>query len=81
MKDESLAIWPTSGWEMFELEGRKVMALRFVFPANTHDRTEESRSPAFAMSPEDMRALAADLTKAADSMGGSGTGAAAVGRH
>lgn len=81
MKEESLAIWPTRGWEMFELEGRKVMALRFVFRSNTHDKTEESRSPAFALTPEDMRSLAADLTKAADSMGGSGTPAAEAGRH
>ncbi|WP_267116473.1 hypothetical protein [Xanthomonas sacchari] len=81
MKEETLSIWPMQGWQMFEIEGRKLMAPRLVFRSNPHDRTEVSNSPAFAMSPEQMRELAADLTKAAASMGTSETPPIGGGRH
>lgn len=81
MTEVTLNIWPTHGWQMFEIEGRKLMALSLIYRSNPQDKAEVSHSQAFAMSPEQMRELAADLTKAADSMGSSGTPPTEPGRH
>ncbi|MFD0130871.1 hypothetical protein ACFVHT_18095, partial [Bacillus subtilis] len=81
MTEIKLNIWPTHGWQLFEIEGHKLMALSLVLRSNPQNRAEVSNSQAFAMSPQQMRALAADLTKAADLMGSRDSPATEPGRH
>lgn len=81
MSEETLTLLPMQGWQMFEIPGKKLMALRLVYRSDAHDKTAVSLSPGFAMSPEQLRGLAADLTKAADSMGTGETPPTVPGRH
>lgn len=78
---EQISIWPTVGWEMLAIDGTALTALCFLYRSHPTDRTVESRSNHFAMSPEQMRRLASALTAAAEVQESGGKPAVGAAQH
>lgn len=79
--EERITVVPTVGWDLLGIEGKMLIALRLIYRSDPHNKSVVSQSTGFAMSPEQMRQLAAALVSGAEAMESDGKPATGTGRH